>query len=99
MHFLVTAYDGTDELAPSRRQAAREGHLTSIEKLKAQGKALYGAALIDDKGGMVGSLVIYEFDSREEFDAYLKDEPYVTGKVWEKIEVKPCRVPPIFLGR
>ncbi|HQG31083.1 MAG TPA: YciI family protein [Deltaproteobacteria bacterium] len=99
MHFLVTAYDGTDEQAPSRRLAARERHLASIEQLKSQGKALYGAALIDDRGAMIGSLVIYEFDSREEFDEYLKSEPYVTGKVWEKIEVKPCRVPPIFLGK
>ncbi len=99
MHFLVTAYDGTDEQALSRRLAVRERHLASIERLKSQGKALYGAALLDDKGAMIGSLVIYEFDSQEEFDAYLKNEPYVTGKVWQKIEVRPCRVPPIFLGR
>lgn len=99
MHFLVMAYDGTDEEAPARRLAARERHLASIEMLKTEGKALYGAALIDEMGAMIGSLVIYEFDSREEFDAYLKAEPYVTGKVWEKIEVRPCRVPPIFLGK
>ncbi len=99
MHFLVTAYDGTDEKAPSRRLAARERHLASIEQLKSRGKALYGAALLDDRGEMIGSLVIYEFDSREEFDEYLKSEPYVTGKVWDKIEVRPCRVPPIFLEK
>jgi uncharacterized protein len=98
MHFLITAYDGTDEQAPSRRLAARERHLASIEQLKSQGKALYGAALLDDKGAMIGSLVIYEFDSREEFDDYLKIEPYITGKVWQRIEIKPCKVPPIFRG-
>lgn len=96
MHFLIIAYDGTDKQAPSRRLAARERHLASIERLKSQGKALYGAALLDDTGGMIGSLVIYDFDTREEFDEYLRQEPYITGNVWQKIEIKPCRVPPIF---
>lgn len=98
MHFLVIAYDGTDEQAPSRRLATRERHLASIERLKSEGKALYGAAILDDKDAMIGSLVIYEFNSHEEFDEYLKHEPYITEKVWERIEVKPCRVPPIFRG-
>jgi uncharacterized protein len=98
MHFLVIAYDGTDEQAPLRRLQARPRHLASIEGLKKEGKALYGAALLDGKGEMTGSVVIYQFRSREEFDAYLKDEPYVTEGVWERIKVKPCRVPPVFLG-
>ena len=98
MHFLLIAYDGKDEQAPARRLLARERHLASIEVLKREGKALYGAALLDDRQEMEGSVVIYQFASREEFDAYLRDEPYVTGKVWEKIEVLPCRVPPLFMG-
>lgn len=98
MHFLLIAYDGTDEQAPARRLRAREQHLASIEALKKEGKALYGAALLDDRQEMAGSLVIYQFDSRGDLDAYLAEEPYVTQKVWQRIEIKPCRVPPVFLG-
>jgi hypothetical protein len=67
-------------------------------RLKEEGKALYGAALLGEDGGMKGSIVIYQFPTASEFEAYLKDEPYVTEGVWERIEVKPCRVPPLFLG-
>jgi hypothetical protein len=97
MHFLLIARDGTDDKAPERRLASRERHLASITRLKAQGKALYGAALIDEDGTMRGSILIMDFESREEFDRYLEDEPYVTGKVWQDIEVKQCRVPELFL--
>lgn len=99
MHFLVIAYDGTDEQAPSRRMAVRERHLAVIEQLKASGRALYGAALLDENDAMIGSMVIYDFTSREEFDTYLRTEPYVTGNVWQKIEIRSCRVPPVFLEK
>jgi uncharacterized protein len=98
MHFLIMAYDGTDEHAPARRLRARERHLASIEALKSEGKALYGAALLNERQEMSGSMVIYQFPSREDLDAYLRDEPYVTGGVWQRIEILPCRVPPVFFG-
>jgi uncharacterized protein len=97
MHFLLIAYDGTDEQAPLRRQQARERHLVSIEALKKEGRALYGAAILNEKQEMAGSVVIYQFPSRGEFDAYLEEEPYVTAGIWQRIEVIPCRVPPVFL--
>jgi uncharacterized protein YciI len=98
MHFLLIAHDGTDIEAPARRLAARPRHLESIERLKAEGRALYGAALIDNNGGMTGSVVIYDFETREAFEEYLRSEPYITEGVWQKVEVLPCRVPPVFLG-
>ena len=97
MHFLLIARDGSDEKALERRLAHREKHLESITKLKEEGKALYGAALIDESGAMKGSVLIMNFATREEFDRYLESEPYVKGKVWQEIEVKTCRVPELFM--
>jgi len=97
MHYLIIAHDGTDEKALERRLAARDRHLSSIERLKAEGKALYGAALLDNAGTMRGSILIVNFPSDEELREYLASDPYVTGHVWEQVEVKPCRVPDIFL--
>ncbi len=99
MHFLIIAQDGSDEKALERRLAARERHLATITRLKAEGRALYGTALIDGDGTMRGSVLIMNFETREEFDRYLEEEPYVTGGVWREIEVKPCRVPELFLVR
>jgi uncharacterized protein len=97
MHFLIIAHDGQDERALERRLAAREQHLASITRLKAEGKALYGTALTDETGAMRGSVLIMNYETREDFDKYLSGEPYVTGNVWQQIEVKPCRVPDLFL--
>jgi uncharacterized protein YciI len=99
MHFLVIAYDGTDDQAPARRMAARERHLARMEQLKREGRALLGAALIDEKGNMTGSAVVYDFDTREDFEEYLRSEPYVEEGVWKQIEVKQCRVPLLFLDK
>ena len=46
---------------------------------------------------MIGSTMIVDFESRDELDRYLETEPYVTGKVWENIDVTPCKIPPVFL--
>ena len=97
MHYLIIAHDGTDEKAPERRLAARDRHIASIERLKAEGKALYGAAILDNAGTMRGSILIVNFPSNEELREYLASDPYVTGHVWEQVDVKPCRVPGIFL--
>jgi len=97
MHYLIIAHDGTDEKAPERRLAARDRHIASIERLKAEGKALYGAAILDIAGTMRGSILIVNFPSNEELREYLASDPYVTGHVWEQVDVKPCRVPGIFL--
>jgi hypothetical protein len=97
MQYLVIAYDATDDKALDRRFAARERHLETVTRLKAEGRALYGAAILDEQGTMRGSMLVVDFDNREELDRYLASDPYVTGKVWEKIEVRPCRVPELFL--
>ena len=97
--FLITAYDYTDEKALERRLAARSAHVVLIEKLHGEGKLLMGAAILDDAGKMIGSSLVGVFDSRAELDAWLEVEPYVTGKVWEKIDVQPCGVGAIFLRK
>jgi uncharacterized protein YciI len=96
MQFLVIGYDGTDEQALSRRMAVREKHISLGDKMRDAGKMLYGAAILDDDDKMIGSVLICQFDSKAELDQWLKLEPYVIGGVWQKIEVKPCKVGPSF---
>jgi uncharacterized protein len=96
MQFLILGYDGTDEHALDRRLAARTAHTALGDKMRDAGKMLYGAAILDDEGKMIGSVLICDFKDRSELDKWLNEEPYVTGKVWEQIEVRPCRVGPSF---
>lgn len=96
MQFIVTGYDGTDPDAPSRRLTARPGHLKLVEESVARGEQILGAAILDDEGNMRGSLMVMDFPSRAMLDAWLAREPYVTGNVWQTIEVKACAVSPAF---
>lgn len=96
MQFLILGYDGKDEEAINRRMAVREAHITLAHDNQNQGKLLFAVAMLDDDGKMAGSMLVTDFESREELDKYLEIEPYVTGKVWEKIKVIPCAVGPTF---
>ena|SRR2546428_6247303 len=91
MQYLVIAHDGTDPEAQARRQAIRSTHLDGIRPLVEQGKILVGGAILDEAGAMVGSVVIANFASKAELNAWLEVEPYVTGGVWATVDVRPFR--------
>jgi uncharacterized protein YciI len=98
VHFVITAFDGKDSEAGTRRNNAREQHLEGVKKLIKERKHLYGAAILDGEGKMIGSIMIVDYPSREILvSEWLNNEPYVIGNVWQEIDIKPCKVPNIFL--
>lgn len=98
MQYLLTAYDGTDDEAADRRIAARKGHLALGDELVAAGNMLYGTAILDDSGRMIGSMLVLDFPDRAAVDEWLRREPYVVGEVWKQVDIRPCRVGPSFVG-
>ena len=97
MQFIVTGYDGQDEGALDRRMAAREEHLKSAKVMAENGKWLYAAAIINEKGQMAGSVIICEFHSEGRLrKEWLDQEPYILGNVWKTVEIKRVQVPPLF---
>jgi len=97
MQFIVTGYDGKDDKALDRRMAARDEHLALAEKMHHTGKWLYAAAILSDKGSMIGSMIVCEFESEEALkQEWLDREPYVLGDVWEKIDIRQAKVAPFW---
>ena len=92
MQFLLLGYDGTDTGALQRRMAVREDHFRRISLLKKAGEFLFGGAILDEDGKMIGSMIVYDFPDIQSLEERLKDEPYLTGGVWEKTEIKPFRL-------
>lgn len=88
MQFIVKAYDGKGML--EKRMAVRPRHLEGMAKLGAH--VVCAGGLLDDEGKMKGSVLIMDFQNREELDNYLANEPYVQEHVWEKIEVERLNV-------
>jgi uncharacterized protein YciI len=91
VQFVIIARDGTDAGAASRRQEVRPAHLDGIRPLVERGHVPLGGAILDAEGQMVGSVMVVEFPTREDLDAWLSSDPYVTAGVWQEIEVHPYR--------
>ncbi len=88
MQFVITAYDGAGML--DKRMEVRPLHLEGMERLKSH--LIAAGGLLDVEGKLKGSVLIMEFENREEVEAYLASEIYVTERVWEKITVERMNV-------
>jgi hypothetical protein len=88
MQFMIRALDGKGKLA--KRMEVRPRHLEGMERLRSH--IICAGGLLDEEGGMKGSVLILDFPSRADLDTYLASEPYVLEQVWETIEVEPMNV-------
>ena len=93
LQFIITAHDdATDPFSLERRMNMRPLHLQGAAALRASNNFIIGGAFLDENGRMAGSVMIVQFETEEELQQWLRTEPYITGKVWHKVEVKPFRV-------
>ena len=88
MQFIITAHDGENML--EKRLTIRPRHLEGMAKL---GKHIITAGgLLDEEGKPKGSVLVLEFDKREDLDDYIASEPYVLEHVWETVEIESMNV-------
>jgi uncharacterized protein YciI len=92
--YLLLGYDGTDAEAPARRLKARPAHFAANAPMVEAGAVIAGGALLDDAGNMIGSAMFYNFANRGELYAWLARDPYITGDVWRRVEIKPMLIAP-----
>lgn len=90
--YLITAYDFTDTDALNRRMAVRPLHLDAARQLRETGNFVLGGAMLNDDGKMIGSVMVLQFETEEQLAAWKQDEPYITQKVWETVDIKPFKV-------
>ncbi|MET3979526.1 uncharacterized protein YciI [Mucilaginibacter sp. UYP25] len=90
--YLVTGYDHTDEGALERRMNIRPHHLDGAKSLKESGNYVLGGAILNDEGKMIGSVMVLQFETDEQLEAWKQSEPYITQKIWETVDVKPFKV-------
>jgi uncharacterized protein YciI len=98
VHFMIFAWDRPDDEGVARRDATRAAHGETITALFEAGRVLFGAGVFDDEGVVRGSLIIADYPTRAEVDAYLAGEPFATAGVWDRVEVHPLRVPSMYLS-
>ena len=83
--FIFIGHDGPDGSA--RRQLNRERHVAHLEALNRAGRLVYGGPIRDEAGRSIGALLILDAPDLEAARAIVDQDPYVTGGVFERIEL------------
>ena len=79
------------------RASARPQHLARIEALRDEGRLIiagpHPALDTTDPGpaGFTGSLIVAEFESLEDAEAWAAADPFVAAGVYENVTVKPFK--------
>lgn len=95
MFYAIVGQDTADSL--ERRLAARPAHVDRLHALQRAGRLLLAGAFpaIDshDPGtaGFTGSLIVAEFDTLVDAQAWAEADPYVAAGVYASVSVKPFR--------
>ncbi|WP_136680137.1 YciI family protein [Neptunomonas sp. XY-337] len=95
MFYAIIAEDKPGTL--QQRMDARPAHLARLTELKDAGRLLiagpHPAIDTEDPGeaGFTGSLVVAEFDSLSDAQAWADLDPYIQAGVYAKVTVKPYK--------
>lgn len=95
MLYVIHAEDTPNSL--ELRLAHRPAHLERLQALQAEGRLVlagpYPAIDSIDPGpaGFTGSLIVAEFGSLQDAEAWAQADPFVTAGVYAKVTVKPFR--------
>ncbi|WP_415883557.1 YciI family protein [Neptuniibacter sp. SY11_33] len=95
MFYAIISEDVENSL--EKRLAARPDHLARLTQLNEEGRLLiagpHPAIDSEDPGeaGFSGSLVVAEFNSLEEAQAWADKDPYIEAGVYAKVVVKPYK--------
>ena len=91
MLFMLMATDA-DETHEARMNA-RENHLARLKQLDQEGRLLIAGPnpLPDDPNHFSGSLIVAEFPSLDEAQAWAEKDPYVDAGVYEEILIRPFK--------
>jgi len=93
--YVIEGYDGAYVLAA--RMAVRGAHLARLTALRDEGRLLLAgpcpAIDSEDPGpaGFSGSVVIAQFDSLAQAQAWADADPYVDAGVYTRVQVRPFR--------
>lgn len=95
MYFAILAEDVSGSLP--LRKAARPAHIARLEQLREAGRLLlagpHPAIESEDPGaaGFTGSLIIAEFMTLADAQAWADADPYVQAGVYASVVVKPFK--------
>ncbi len=95
MHYAIMSEDVEDSL--EKRLSVRPAHIERVQLLKSEGRLIiagpHPSIDSEDPGtaGFSGSLIVAEFTSLQEAQAWADADPYIEAGVYAKVTVKPFK--------
>lgn len=95
MLYAIIGEDVADSL--EKRKSVRDQHIARLQQLQDEGRMVLAGPnpAIDsaDPGpaGFTGSIIIAEFESLDDAEAWAEADPYIEAGVYEKVTVKPFK--------
>lgn len=95
MLYAIIGQDTADSL--SKRLAARPAHVARLQALQEEGRLIlagpFPAVDANDPAaaGFFGSLIVAEFASLPDAEAWAQADPYVAAGVYAQVTVKPFK--------
>ena len=85
MYYAFVGYDRPNGVA--QRMAVRPEHLKHLEALG--DRLLLAGPFLDDKGDMVGSIIVIEAASQKDAEETFARDPFVINRIFDSITIKP----------
>jgi len=95
MLYIISGQDHPGSL--DKRLAVRPEHLARLSALQEQGRLVLAGpcpaidSMDPGSAGFTGSLIVAEFNSLAEAQAWADADPYIAAGVYAAVEVKPFR--------
>jgi uncharacterized protein YciI len=95
MWYAIVGHDTPNSL--DKRMATRPAHIERLQALQAEGRLLLAGpfpavdALDPGAAGFTGSLIVAEFSSLPEAQAWANADPYLISGVYASVDVRPFR--------
>jgi uncharacterized protein YciI len=96
MWYAIFGQDNPDSLG--KRLTARPAHLARLQALQEEGRLLLAGpfpavdAVDPGSAGYTGSLIVAEFPTLEDAEAWAQDDPYAAAGVYAQTAVRPFRM-------
>lgn len=87
MHYVLHCLDKPQSLEV--RKANRDQHLAHLETVRDQ--ILVAGPLLDEEGGMIGSLLIIDFADRAAAEAFAAADPYAQAGLFQSVSITGYR--------
>lgn len=88
MLFALVAHDKPASV--DRRMAIRPDHLKHLETLGE--RLILAGPFLDEKGNMVGSIVVIEAETLEAAEADFRRDPFVAQGLFDSVMIKPWKI-------